>query len=45
MRVFPTAPIAPAEFMENFLPEVFADLRIPAALSALDVLVGVRLGG
>lgn len=43
MPAFPTSPIAPAEFMENFLPKVFAELRIPAALAALDESVGVRL--
>ncbi len=45
MLGFPTSPIAPAEFMENFLPKVFAELRIPAALAALDESVGVRLYG
>ena len=45
MRPFPTAPIAPAEFMESFLPEIFAELRIPAALAVLEESVAVRLGG
>jgi len=45
MPALPTAPIAPAEFMESFLPQVFAELRIPAVLAEIDESLGVRLHG
>ena len=45
MLTFPSSPIAPSEFMESFVPKVFAELRIPAALAALDESFAVRLRG
>jgi hypothetical protein len=45
MLEFPAAPLAPADFMERWLPKAFAALPLPEGAEQLDVELGVRLEG
>jgi hypothetical protein len=45
MPAFPDDPLEPAEFLERWLPEAFAELPLPEGAEELDVRVGVRLEG
>jgi len=45
MPDFPSDPLAPAEFLERWLPEAFAELPLPEGADQLDVRLGVRLDG
>ena len=45
MLEFPAKPLAPADFMERWLPEAFAELPLPEGADQLDVQLGLRLDG
>jgi len=45
MPDFPAAPIAPADFLERWLPEAFAQADVPDEVRAADVALGVLLEG
>ena len=45
MPEFPPNPLAPAEFLERWLPEAFHEAEVPEELRAADVKLGVRLDG
>ena len=45
MAQLPDSPIPASEFFEAFLPKAFAELELPDALRAVDLVLGVRLEG
>ncbi len=45
MPEFPSAPVAPAEFIEGWLPKAFAEAPVPDAAKDLDVALGLLLDG
>jgi hypothetical protein len=45
MPAFPAAPMSPAEFLERWLPEAFAEADVPDDVRAADVALGVLLEG
>lgn len=45
MPEFPPAPIAPAEFLEGWLPKAFAETDVPETVRGVDVALGIRLEG
>jgi putative sterol carrier protein len=42
---FPTEPLSPARFFEEFLPRAFAEAGLPPGSEGLDVKLGIRLTG
>jgi len=42
---FPTSPLPPAEFFEDFLPRAFGEAGLPDALASFDLALGVKLEG
>ena len=45
MPEFPADPLEPAEFLERWLPEAFAELPLPEGADQLDVQLGLQLDG
>ncbi len=45
MAEFPPTPIAPAEFLEGWLPKAFAAAEVPEDVKSADVALGICLEG
>jgi len=45
MADFPSDPVPPKEFMEQFVPQLFADTELPDGAAAVEVQLGVKLDG
>ncbi|MDJ0850737.1 MAG: SCP2 sterol-binding domain-containing protein [Myxococcota bacterium] len=45
MAEFPTAPLSPAEFLEDWFPRAFAAADMPDQVKAVELLLGVKLEG
>ena len=45
MPVFPASPVSPAEILEDFLPQAFAEVGLPGAAQDLVVSLGIQLEG
>lgn len=45
MAEFPASPLAPAEFLERWLPQAFAEARLPDDVKAVQLELGVLLEG
>ncbi|MGH0031654.1 MAG: SCP2 sterol-binding domain-containing protein [Myxococcota bacterium] len=45
MAEFPAAPVAPAEFLTDWLPRAFADTPVPDDVKGAEIALGIRLDG